>query len=139
MRFARLIAVVVAATLASGCYHATINTGKAPGSNVINNDWAMGWVFGLIPPPDVDASACKTGVAKVETQMSFLNALAAMITFQIFTPMTITVTCASGSASLTPADRVVGHSGATKAQTAASLEAAAELAMSTGHAVYLKF
>jgi hypothetical protein len=39
------------------------------------------------------------GVAKVETEHSFLNGLVAFFTIQIYTPMHITATCsASGSA-----------------------------------------
>jgi hypothetical protein len=38
-------------------------------------------------------------VSKVETQHSFLNALVAFFTLQIYTPMDITVTCAAGGSS----------------------------------------
>ena len=140
MRFARLIAVVVAATLASGCWHATINTGKAPGSQVINNDWQTNWFFGLIPGEPIDASACKSGVAKVETQHSFLNLVVAAFVGIVWSPITVTVTCAAGgSASLTPADRVVGHAGSTTAETAAAIQAATKLASETGSPVFVKF
>lgn len=36
-------------------------------------------------------------MARVETRLSFLNQLASFITWGIYTPMSIEVTCASGS------------------------------------------
>jgi hypothetical protein len=36
------------------------------------------------------------GVARVETQISFLNGLVSFLTFNIFTPMDILVTCGAG-------------------------------------------
>jgi hypothetical protein len=39
---------------------------------------------------------CPAGVARVETRQSFANGLVGMITFGIYTPMEIIVTCADG-------------------------------------------
>jgi hypothetical protein len=98
----RLIPVVCAFVLA-GCYHAVIDTGRTPSTTVIQKDWAMGWIYGLIPPDVVQtAQACPRGVSKVETQHSFLNMLAQFVTFGIFTPISITVTCAQGGTALLP-------------------------------------
>ena len=96
MRRVSLVALI--ALLASGCYHATINTGLTPGSQQIDQPWANGFIYGLVPPETVDAMAeCgSSGVAVVETEHSFLNALVGAITFGIYTPMHITVTCAQG-------------------------------------------
>jgi hypothetical protein len=41
------------------------------------------------------AARCPDGVARVETQLSFLNMLANVVTFGIYSPMTITVQCAA--------------------------------------------
>lgn len=81
-----------------GCYHATINTGVAPGSNTIQRPWAMSFIYGLVPPSTVNAvEECGSdGVARVETKHSFLNALVGGITFGIVTPMNIQVTCGAG-------------------------------------------
>jgi len=38
------------------------------------------------------------GVARVETQQSFLNGLVSLLTLSIFTPMEITITCGQGDA-----------------------------------------
>lgn len=96
-RLWRSTSLAIAALVVTACFHATINTGLTPGTQVISQPWASSFIFGLVPPPTVEvASQCPNGVARVETQHSFLNALVAIITFQIYTPMTITVTCAAG-------------------------------------------
>ena len=82
---------------ATGCYHATIETGLSPSPQVIEQTFASGWIFGLIPPNTVSTQAkCPKGVSKVETQHSFVNMLVQFITFSIYTPMDIKVTCAAG-------------------------------------------
>jgi hypothetical protein len=49
-----------------------------------------------VPPATVEtASRCPNGVARVTTQLSFLNMLANVVTFGIYSPMTITVQCAA--------------------------------------------
>jgi len=81
--------------LSTACYHAVIDTGKPPSPTVISKPWANSFIYGLIPPaPLATQSSCPSGVSKVETQMSFLNGLVGGITWGIYTPITITVTCA---------------------------------------------
>ncbi|HKR56648.1 MAG TPA: Bor family protein [Gemmatimonadales bacterium] len=95
-----IAAIACAALLVStaACFHATIETGLAPSATVIEKPFASGWIFGLIPPDAVDTKAkCGAhGVSKVETQHSFVNMLVAFVTFDIYTPISITVTCAAG-------------------------------------------
>jgi hypothetical protein len=80
----------------AGCYHANVETGRAPGNQKIENGWAPGFLFGLVPPKPVDAkSSCANGVSRVETQHSFLNGLVGIATLSIYTPISITVTCAA--------------------------------------------
>jgi hypothetical protein len=93
----KLAPLAAAILLLSGCYHATIETGREPSPQQIDIPWANSFVYGLVPPALVDAEEqCGSGVARVETQHSFLNGLVAALTFGIFTPMHITVTCAAG-------------------------------------------
>jgi len=103
MRIRRAAAILAAFAL-TGCYHAVIQTGRPESSDVISIKWANGFIFGLVPPPVVEtASRCTNGVAKVETQHSFLNMLAQAVTFSLYTPMQIDVTCAArGTASADP-------------------------------------
>jgi hypothetical protein len=107
MRIRRAAAVVAAFAL-TGCYHAVIQTGRPESTDVISIKWANSFIFGLVPPPVVEtASRCTNGVAKVETQHSFLNGLAALVTFSLYTPMQIDVTCAArGTASADPVIKV---------------------------------
>lgn len=82
--------------LSAGCFHASIESGMKPGNDKIEKEWASSFIFGLVPPEPIDAqSKCPTGVSKVETEHSFLNALVAFFTIQIYTPMHLTVTCAA--------------------------------------------
>jgi hypothetical protein len=131
---ARWTAAAALAVTASGCYHATIETGAAPGTDTITIPWAHGFIYGLVPPSVVNAAQrCPRGVAKVETQMSFLNGLASAVTFGIYTPMQIDVTCSGGGgrddASAIPAGD----------DAAAALTRAVERARETGQPVYVKF
>jgi hypothetical protein len=107
MRIRRAAAILAAFAL-TGCYHAVIQTGRPESTDVISIKWANSFIFGLVPPPIVEtASRCTNGVAKVETQHSFLNGLAAAVTFSLYTPMQIDVTCAArGTASADPVIKV---------------------------------
>lgn len=85
----------------TGCYHAQITTGLEASNEVYQKAWATSFIAGLVPPDMIDATEhCDNGVAKVETRHSFLNLVAQAITFSIFSPMEITVTCASASADI---------------------------------------
>lgn len=98
----RLIATCLLVFTLSSCYHATVTTGIEPGSQQYQQAWATSFVYGLVPPDVVDAMAeCgSAGVAQVETRHSFLNLLAQMLTFGIFSPMEITVSCGQGGEDL---------------------------------------
>lgn len=109
----------------TGCYHATIDTGRPPAPETIEKNWAHGFVYGLVPPSVVEtAQKCPNGVAKVETMQSFLNGLVYYLTWGLYSPMTIKVTCAArASADNTPALRAsdVGASSSELIQQAADL------------------
>lgn len=125
-------AAVLAAFALTGCYHAVIETGRPAGSEVITQKWANSFIYGLVPPAVVNtASRCPNGVAKVETQHSFLNGLVAAITWGIYTPIQIDVTCASGGTA-----SVTIEAGADKG---AALQQAADLAVKSGNAVTVQF
>jgi hypothetical protein len=90
-----LAAVLV---LSSACYHVTVETGLPASNETITKTWAHAFLGGLVPPQTVEtASKCKNGVAKVESQMSPLNLIASMLTYSIYSPMQIEVTCASSN------------------------------------------
>ena len=80
------------------CYHATIETGATPSTTTIEKNFASGWIYGLVPPSTVSTAAqCTSGVAKVETQLSFVTQLVSILTLGIYTPMAIKVTCAEAA------------------------------------------
>ena len=82
--------------LLGGCFHATVETGATPSTVVIDKPFASAWIYGLVPPSTVSTTEkCPNGVAKVETQESFLNQLVGFLTLGIYTPMHIKVTCAA--------------------------------------------
>jgi hypothetical protein len=92
--------IFLAALLAfavSGCYHVTVTSGAPEAATVVDKPWNNSFVYGLVPPPEVNTRAeCPQGAAKVETEHSFLNVLVAAITWQLYTPIHVRVTCASG-------------------------------------------
>ena len=96
----RLLRTALLATIlatVTGCYHATINTDLTPSSQVIDMPWASSFVYGIVPPKTVEAAEkCTNGVARVETEISFLNGLVGILTLGIYTPIHIIVTCAEG-------------------------------------------
>ena len=127
---------------ALGCYHATIDTGLAPSTTVVEKAWAPAWVYGLVPPATLETQAqCKSGVSKVETQLSFLNQLVSGLTAGIFTPMSIKVTCAqAGHASVSPtAPQINVGANATKEQMQSAINRAVHLSLRTGEPVYLVY
>lgn len=80
----------------AGCYHAQISTGAPASPQVIDQPWAHSFIAGLVPPNPIDASMqCANGVSRVETRLSFLNMVANAVTFGIYSPMHLTVVCAS--------------------------------------------
>ncbi len=102
-----LLSILAMVAVSVSCYHATIETGRAESGQVISKPWATGWLFGLIPPSTVSTAAqCPQGVARVETQLSFVNMLVGALTFHLFTPMTIEVACASAGSASAPDIRV---------------------------------
>ncbi|MCH8569080.1 MAG: Bor family protein [Balneolales bacterium] len=93
--------MLIAGFILAGCYNARITTGAQPSATVIENAWAHSFIGGLVPPSTVNvAQQCPNGVAIVDTKLSFLNMVANAITFGLYSPMHITVTCAAASSSL---------------------------------------
>jgi len=129
----RNLALICFIALTSACYHATIDTGLTPSTVTIEKPWASGWILGLVPPSPVNtAKKCPNGVAKIDTQLSFLNQLVSFVTLSIYTPMDIKVTCAQGHTSSLP----VIKAGPDKA---AAFQAAVRLSTETEQPVLLRY
>jgi hypothetical protein len=143
MKALPLLFVLVLAVPSAGCYHAQVTTGQTPGAVVIDKPFASSWIYGLIPPDTVEAaSECASGVARVETQLSFVNYLVSAVTFGIYSPMHITVTCA---AAVSAAARSAAAGGSELELAAGgtdviqAFETAADEAVASGEAVYVRF
>lgn len=142
MTISRSAALLGAVVALSGCYHATIETGLPPGNQTLEKPWASAWIYGLVPPQMVEtASRCPNGVARVETQQSFVNGLVGLITFGIYTPMTIMVTCAGPGTSMDEAERsqLMIKEGANLEEKQRAIRDAAELSAKEGQPVLIKF
>ncbi|MFN8669108.1 MAG: Bor family protein [Gemmatimonadaceae bacterium] len=138
-RIAQLaMALVILPTAA--CYHQVIDTGKPASPTVIDKPWQMSFIYGLVPPPELNvAQQCPGGVAKVETQHSFLNGLVAGLTFGILTPMQVTVTCAATGRAAVDTNAPKIGAGSTSTERAQALEQAIEQSNESGKAVLLQF
>lgn len=131
----------VALLYSTACYHAVVETGRAAGTTVVSKPWVATWVFGLVPAQEIDVAAqCPNGIARVETQQSFVNGLVAVITFGIFTPQTATITCAASRTGMLPSGLpvVVARDSSSAARVDAA-EAAATQAARTHGAVLVRF
>jgi hypothetical protein len=85
--------------LVVGCYHATIDTGLTPSTQTFEKGWAHGWILGLVPPSTLEtAQRCPAGAARVDMQLTFTNQLVGILTYGIYTPMSIKVVCAQSRA-----------------------------------------
>lgn len=103
-----ILLLVLLVPLMTGCYHAQVTTGLEASNEVYKEAWATSFIAGLIPPDMIDATEhCDNGVAKVETRHSFLNLVAQAITFSLFSPMEITVTCAAGMSDASTGDQTM--------------------------------
>jgi hypothetical protein len=125
--------------LLAGCYHATVETGLAPSNVVLDQSFASSWIYGLVPPKTVSTtSRCPDGVAKVETQLSFVNQLVGLLTLGIYTPMHIRVTCAMAGAASSGAMLDV-PAGAADTVLQAAFGRAATLAAGSHRPVMVRF
>jgi hypothetical protein len=79
----------------SGCYHMTVRTTK-PVSSIQHMYWKHFFLWGIVGIGAETDSPCDPAV--VETKQSVVNWLLYAITGGIYTPMTLTITCAAGSA-----------------------------------------
>lgn len=100
---AGVLALACSATTA--CYHAVVDTGRPAGTTVVRKPWVPTFALGFVAAPEIDVrSQCPAGVARIETRHTLLNVLAGVGTFGIYTPQTVSITCAAlRSAAVAPA------------------------------------
>lgn len=92
----RALIVVFLVLFSAGCYRAKVNTGLSASTNTVTR-WEHYFLAGLVQPKEFNATEWCQGrnAASVETQHTFVQGVAAAITFGIYTPITVTVVCAS--------------------------------------------
>jgi hypothetical protein len=137
----RLAIAPVLALGLSACFHQVVQTGTSPSTTVVDKPFVSTWIFGLVPAPEIDVrQECPTGVAIIETEQSFINGLVSIVTFGIYTPQHVRITCASRTALLPSGVRNIQiPATATAAASAAIARDAAELAIETNSTVVLHF
>lgn len=137
----KLLFLIALPLLFTGCYHAQVTTGLPASNDVYQKAWATSFIGGLVPPSIVNAEQhCNNGVARVETRLSFLNMLATLITFNLYSPMEITVTCASSSAdNYTGDDMIELAKNSAQEDVINTFNKAVELSASKEKAVYVSF
>lgn len=140
----KILPFILIVFLISGCYHAKITTGETPSNEVYEKKWASSWIYGLVPPEVVKGGEeCSNGVATVESKHSFLNMLVGGLTFGIYSPMHISVTCAEGSTALdesTANQTIVSISNrASEQDIILAFQQAADKAVEIGKPVYVIF
>jgi hypothetical protein len=141
-RFMKSAAVLVVIAVVGGCFHARIDTGLTPSQEVIKQGWAPSWIYGAVSPPTVQAASdCPNGVAQVHTYRSFLNMLVSGLTFGIFTPMAINVTCAQagGDDEASAASEVRIDAGASMEEKVQQFQDAVDLSAKEGQPVLVRF
>lgn len=123
----------------TGCYHATIDTGLAPSGETVEEAWAHSFINGLVPPSTVETAAeCPNGVATVETKLSFLNLVASAVTFGLYSPMTITVSCADANVGGAESALIIPEAAPSEA-VAKAFDQAVQTSRASGEAVLVQF
>ena len=63
---------------------------------VVDRQFVATWLWGIVPAKPIDVrQECPSGVAKVETEQSFVNGLVGVVTLGIYSPQHLRVTCAT--------------------------------------------
>ncbi len=90
--------VLAAALLAvAGCYHVRYVTDVAPAPGPSAEQWHHDFVWGLVEASDPVPleTLCPADYATIESEMTFVNGLVQAITFSLYDPQTVTVTCSA--------------------------------------------
>jgi len=125
--------------VSTACYHATIDTGLAPSGATVETPWAHSFIAGLVPPSTVETAArCPDGVARVETQLSFLNMVANVVTLGIYSPMTIKVSCAATRVGSTDETLII-PAAAPREAVVHAFDDAVQRSRASGEAVFVQF
>jgi Bor protein len=93
------VLVALATTALAGCYSTTVTSGKPAGKVASGADdrWHSGVLTGgveLSGPYDLE-SLCPYGWSEIHTESSPANVVVEFMTFHLYAPQTVRVTCAA--------------------------------------------
>ncbi len=93
------ILLVLAMFFATGCFHINYVTDKPRAPSPEYKKWHNDFVYGLAEGSDpVDVKQiCPEGVARIESEETFVNGLVNVLTIGIYNPQEVTVTCVASS------------------------------------------
>jgi hypothetical protein len=98
-----------------GCYRNTIETGLPAANAMPYQETAQFFLWGLV---------CPSGVTRIEEEQSPIDFVFGCVTCGIYSPRTVTITCASGSAFLLTPEPDAGLTVVSAENTQASRELA---------------
>ncbi|HEX3160422.1 MAG TPA: Bor family protein [Gemmatimonadaceae bacterium] len=134
------LALALALFSTAGCYHAVVDTGRPADTKVVDKPWVSTFVFGLVPAQVINVAAeCPRGIAKVETQQTFVNGLVGVVTLGIYTPQSARITCAAARTAAADTSPMVTAADSSLDARRAAVNAAAEQAAATQSAVLVRF
>ncbi len=97
MRPLSLISTALALLLCTGCFKHSIRDERKPPGTPTSDEWKPYVVAGLAPlGKSTVTTNCTGGIALFESRTSFANGLVALLTFNVFTPITVAYACAEG-------------------------------------------
>lgn len=94
------LALLVATT---GCFHFHYVTDEKPAPAPSSEAWHHGFVWGLVEGMPVDVTkVCPSGFARIDSTETFVNGFVRFVTWSIYSPETITITCNATDAAQLP-------------------------------------
>lgn len=103
-----LVASLAALTALGGCYVNNITTGLPPGGGKHTEQVAF-FLWGLAGDATFDvAQLCPQGVSKIHEEADAGDVVVGCITCGLYSPRTVTITCAGGGAWLMQEDVAAG-------------------------------
>lgn len=134
------LALALTAFLVTGCYHQVVHTGATPATgNAVVKKTAAIYFFGLVGAEVNTTADCPSGVAVIETQQTFINGLVGVLTLGIYTPRTVTITCAAGEDPVPDAPVFTIATNASTAEAETAARRAFELARRSNEPVILRY
>ena len=95
-RVLRPTLLAVLGLMTAACFHQSVQSGLQPSSTIVEHEFVSTWLWGIVPAKPIDVrDTCRSGVAQVETEQSFVNGLVGVLTIGIYSPQRLRVTCAA--------------------------------------------